>query len=76
MKRIGPFASLRRPFKRRRNLLRIAERRLEKEKKRAERPITGRSSKARYLSRKATTFRTYEDFPLEAEKAALLKSLK
>lgn len=52
--------------------LQRAERRLDVEARRNSRPATGNTAQVRVLSAKATSIRTYADFPLEVERLDLL----
>ncbi|PQO45277.1 hypothetical protein [Blastopirellula marina] len=56
----------------RRKDLERAEKRLDLETRRNNRPATGNSTKVRVLNAKASSIRTYADFPLEVERLTLL----
>ncbi len=63
-------------LERRANALRKLDRRLRNEQLEVQRPPTGVNARVRYLQSKATSFNSYDQFPLEREKAALLESFR
>lgn len=63
-------------IERRGNALRKLDRRLRNEQLEVQRPPTGVNARVRYLQAKATSFNSYDQFPLEREKAALLESFR
>ncbi|MEX0866114.1 MAG: hypothetical protein WD030_02075 [Pirellulales bacterium] len=63
-------------IERRGNALRKLDRRLRNEQLEVQRPPTGVNARVRYLQSKATSFNSYDQFPLEREKAVLLESFR
>jgi len=49
-----------------------SEKKIERDKKKASKPVRGISSRARNLATQAAAFTTYEQFPLEEEKSRML----
>lgn len=58
------------------NALGRNEKRLDREQREAERPATGLTTRVRTLANRAKAFTTYEEFPLESERARVLEDVR